>query len=683
MSGLSNKKSKKKIYNIIEKFSEDEEENVDDQAFAADLSEDIQELTEEIEEQEEAEEEMEQEIIEEQEEDQRDMDADEDQNDLEAAEEDALVEEESEAMEDEQDAADEAQDAAEEAEANEIEDAETAEVTEFDDEQAAADAAEEEAQEAIYEEDEKEAAETELSDILEEEKLEAAEQKEQDTEEAAETDLISQETDVFGSTEVTDDLSTDESDDEGLSTDDLTQINTIANPLPEDIDESDDDIYVRPVPKPLPKGQVLNDVDEQLSDLTLADGTDDDNLFDQTGAAGLRAKAAIDKIAALGSGSGGDIDGGGGAGGGGGGGGIAGLILRIPIKIIQMIMNAVLTIVGAALEKPINALDGFLQPIRDALYRLYLLLKDLFMFVDQLLMFPLNIAYMYYEIIRTAFSLFGFPSALPRFQVGFGLLQPFEMQTCIQTMGAELNNLNATCNSEDVQKTLIGPIMIVFMAISNINPFRLSDLFFSKDFRNQILNSIRVMFELIFVVFRYIFVALRIFEKLILLTIDIIGQTIGLVENVVTMDNITEFALVMIYSAIILGSLVGAGKLIAGYSTMKEYLASSGIAAYIGFGAASGEGGEDGEGDGKVSDAKLEREIQEVLEKKGPEIAMKMAEKMKEKLPKFGGNMGEYEKVDAKINFSPDIFKNKESINEITNKLNKIEALEKISNVKK
>jgi hypothetical protein len=100
----------------------------------------------------------------------------------------------------------------------------------------------------------------------------------------------------MSTTEMTDDLSSDQSDDDGLSTDDLKQINNIANPIPEDNDESDDDIYIRPVPVPPPKGQVLNDVDEQLADLTIVDDNDSDNLLDQTGAAGLRAKSMINKV---------------------------------------------------------------------------------------------------------------------------------------------------------------------------------------------------------------------------------------------------------------------------------------------------------------------------------------------------------------------------------------------------
>jgi len=650
MSGLSNKIKKKKY--IIENFSEDEGENVDDQAFATEISSDIQELTEEIESEEIAEDAMEAELQEEQEADQREMDAEEDQNDLEAAQEEELVAEESEAMEDEQDAADALQDATEEADQNAIEDAEAAESSQFDDEQATADALEESSQEAIMDKEDADAAAAEAADIAAEEISRAESDSISD---AMDSDsLVTLETDKMVPNLDIGDSAPDQTDDDGLSADDLKQINANANPIPEESDESDDDMYIRPVPVPPPKGQVLGDVDEQLSDLTIVDDTDSDNIFDQTGAAGLRAKAAADKLYALGGGAGGDVDAGGG-GGGGGGGGIAGLIMRIPITIIRMIIDAVFTIIGAILEKPIRALDSFLQPIRDALYRLYLLLRELIMFVDQVIMFPLNLLYMYYEIFRASFALFGFPSALPRFNDGFGLTQPFDENTCNSIMGPELANLRATCNPNDQEKIAIGPLMIIFSTIANINPFRLADLFFSRPFRSQILMAIKVAFDLLFLVFRYIFIAIRIIEKLVLLTIDVIGQIIGLIENVVTIDNISEFILVLIYCAIIIGSLVGVNQLIKFYGIAKELIAGSILGQYLGVGEKGDE----------APDAVVDEGAGSRVSR-GELKAMATGKITAENTPAT---------VRALAKISKD---NYESINSITNKLKKLEALEKI-----
>jgi hypothetical protein len=310
-----------------------------------------------------------------------------------------------------------------------------------------------------------------------------------------------------------------------------------------------------------------------------------------------------------------------------------------------MLINAVFKILGAVLERPIYALDSYLQPIRDALYRLYLLLRELIMFVDQLIMFPVNLIYMYYEIFRTSFSLFGFPSALPRFNDGFGLLQPFDNNTCNAIMGKELNAIKATCNAddEDKSKPVVGPLMIVFVAISNINPFRLADLFFSKSFRDELLGAIKIMFDLVFLVFRYILIAIRVIEKLILLAVDLIGQVIALIENVVTIDNISEFILVIIYCAIIIGSLIGVNQLIKTYEFVKVLITGTVIGNFLGFGGDDGGGGGDDGGGGGGDD-----------EKKA-EVAKKAMATM------AGG---------AKFLY--------ENINEIANKLNKMDALNQI-----
>jgi len=576
MSGFPIYKVKNKKYNI-EKFTED---NVDDQQFATELSEDLQDLTEEIVEEEIDQEKMEEEIVEEQVVDEAEMNADEDQNDLEAAEEDELVAEEDEAMEDEQDAADEAEDASEAEQEDAIEDQETAEEVQFDEEQEAAAEAEETAEETTEDTDDIDETEPELEQIVEEEEI-SIDTSDDDGKFGDDEDTIILETDpITPEIDIGEDKP-DESDDDGLNGDDLRQINSNANPIPEESDESDDDIYIRPVPVPPPKGQSLGDVDEQLSDLTLADDNDSDNLLDQTGAAGQRARALADKMTALGGGeSSNALDFGGE---GGGGSGIAGLIMKVPLEIIKRVMNIFFDMIATIFDKPINLLDGYLSPIRDALYRLYLLLKEIITLLDQLVMFPLNLLYMYYEIFRSIFALFGFPTALPRFTDGFGLLQPFDVNTCNIVMGSNIDK-NSTCDPNDTnkEKMVIGPLMIIFTAIANMNIFRLADLYFNKSFRAGVLASIKVFFDMTFVGFRYILIAVRVIEKLVLFAIDLVGQLISLVENVVTLDNISEFTIVLIYCVIIIGSFVGINQLLQLYNYFKDTISSSTIGTFIG-----------------------------------------------------------------------------------------------------
>ena len=577
MSGFPIYKVKNKKYNI-EKFTEDD---TDDQQFSSELAEDLQDLTEEIVEEELDQEKMEEEIVEEQEVDEAEMNADEDQNDLEAAEEDELVAEESEAMEDEQDAEDAAEDASEEAQEEAIEDQEEAEEVQFEEEQEAEEA-EEIPEETVEETDDASEEEPELEQIVEEEEISIDTKDDDGKDGGDDDDTITLETDTISTEIDIGEDKPDESDDDGLNSDDLKQINSNANPIPEESDESDDDIYIRPVPVPPPKGQSLGDVDEQLSDLTLADDNDSDNLLDQTGAAGQRARALADKMTALGGGeSSNALDFGGE--GGGGGSGIAGLIMKIPLEIIKRVMNIFFDMIATIFDKPINLLDGYLSPIRDALYRLYLLLKEIITLLDQLVMFPLNLLYMYYEIFRSIFALFGFPTALPRFNDGFGLLQPFDVDTCKVVMGTNIDK-NSTCDPNDTnkEKMVIGPLMIIFTAIANMNIFRLADLYFNKSFRAGVLASIKVFFDMTFVGFRYILIAVRVIEKLVLFAIDLVGQLISLVENVVTLDNISEFTIVLIYCVIIIGSFVGINQLLQLYNYFKDTISSSTIGTFIG-----------------------------------------------------------------------------------------------------
>jgi hypothetical protein len=268
---------------------------------------------------------------------------------------------------------------------------------------------------------------------------------------------------------------------------------------------------------------------------------------------------------------------------GGGGSGIAGLIMKVPLEIIKRVMNIFFDMIATIFDKPINLLDGYLSPIRDALYRLYLLLKEIITLLDQLVMFPLNLLYMYYEIFRSIFALFGFPTALPRFNDGFGLLQPFDVDTCKVVMGTNIDK-NSTCDPNDTnkEKMVIGPLMIIFTAIANMNIFRLADLYFNKSFRAGVLASIKVFFDMTFVGFRYILIAVRVIEKLVLFAIDLVGQLISLVENVVTLDNISEFTIVLIYCVIIIGSFVGINQLLQLYNYFKDTISSSTIGTFIG-----------------------------------------------------------------------------------------------------
>jgi len=157
------------------------------------------------------------------------------------------------------------------------------------------------------------------------------------------------------------------------------------------------------------------------------------------------------------------------------------------------------------------------------------------------------------------------------------------------------------------------------------------------------------MFDLLFLVFRYILIAIRVIEKLLLLTIDLIGQVISLIENVVTIDNISEFILVMIYCAIIIGSLIGVNQLIKSYEVVKVLITGTVIGNFLGF--------------GKEGAAEVDMEgLKEAAEEMGDGNEIKKEDIAKKAMSALtGGAKFLYENIEA-----------------IANKLNKNDALNQI-----
>jgi len=295
--------------------------------------------------------------------------------------------------------------------------------------------------------------------------------------------------DLFEDDEQDDEVLTDEEIDSLL--DDPEGINKKEEP-----DEKDLDVYIPPVIKEDDsKYSIDNDI--KLSDMGIDDDDSEDNLLKQGGTKGEKALEMVSQMSSEGD-------------------ELADLLLSVPISFIEMMIEAVLKIIGAIFEGPISAIDSYLEPIRDALKGLYSILRPIVVLINYIVSLPISLAIFGWSVICNIMKITGFGST--------------------------------RCNKN---YTPWNDIITFFDLIANINPFRFRDLFFSEEFRNTLFEAIRMLFMKIKDVFILIVKAINVITKIIEFLINKMTETIRLTEEVTQKSNLQGFFV----TCIILGAI--------------------------------------------------------------------------------------------------------------------------------
>jgi len=181
--------------------------------------------------------------------------------------------------------------------------------------------------------------------------------------------------------ELDDMLNVDEQDDDELSAEDIDDL--FNKPL---IDEIDDDVYVPPPIDPNSRMDGLK-YDEKLTDLDV-DDDDDDNLFAQGGAKGQAALDQLNSIAADGD-------------------ELADLILSVPMDFINLAIDALVKLIGSVLQGPINKTDEYLQPIRQSLNGLYILVQPIIQLINNMIGLPFAVGALLWSTLCNVLKVFG------------------------------------------------------------------------------------------------------------------------------------------------------------------------------------------------------------------------------------------------------------------------------------
>jgi len=279
--------------------------------------------------------------------------------------------------------------------------------------------------------------------------------------------------------ELEDSLNVDEEDDDELSEDDMIFNYSRA-------DEKDTDIFID---KNIDPNDGL-DLDERLTDLDINED-DDENIFTQGGSKG---QAALDKIGMMQE----------------EGDELAALLLSVPMSLIELLIDVIVKLFGLTVEKPIKLIDQYLQPLRNSLNGLYLLIHPVIQLIDNFVGLPFAIGSLVYSTFCNVFKSFG---------VSMGCRTNYKV-----------NHI----------------IMELFDALTAINPFKVKDFFFNQDYRNILIQSIKDLGLKILETFILILKAINTISKIIEYLIIQIKNIVELIEKVTKPENLKNFLVVII-----------------------------------------------------------------------------------------------------------------------------------------
>jgi len=283
----------------------------------------------------------------------------------------------------------------------------------------------------------------------------------------------------------------------------------------EEADESDEEVYVPPKIVDDPT-KYNSENDGKLTDMTIDDDDADDNLLKQGGAVGERTLEMISQMSNEGD-------------------ELADLILEVPITFIQMMVETILKIIGAVFEGPITAVDSFLEPIRDALKGLWSILRPIVVLINYVIALPISIGIFAWSTLCNVMKVLG---------IG-----------------------NAKCNRDYTPNE---ELITFFDLISNINPFRFRDIFFSDDFRNSLFEAIRMLFMKIKDAFILIVKIINIVTKIIEFLIVKMTEIIKITEEVTQKNNLQGFFVIVIMLGIIYLTLFGLKHAIDLIETIRD-----------------------------------------------------------------------------------------------------------------
>ena len=306
--------------------------------------------------------------------------------------------------------------------------------------------------------------------------------------------------------ELNDMLNEDEQDDDELSDDDINSL--MGDKFKDDPskDEIDDDVYVAP---PIDRNSRMDGLkyDEKLTDLDV-DDDDDDNLFTQGGAKGQAALDQLNSIAEDGD-------------------ELADLILSVPMDFINLAIETLVKLIGSVLQGPINKTDEYLQPIRQALNGLYILVQPIVQLINNMIGLPFAVGALLWSTLCNVMKVFG---------VSLGCktdFKPFNF------------------------------LIEVFDVITNVNPFKLKDFFFNDDYRASFMQGIKDIGKKIAETIILIIKVMNTVTKIIEYLINGMKKVVGIIVDVTSSDNLQNFLLVLIMISIIYIVLFGTNKFIS------------------------------------------------------------------------------------------------------------------------
>jgi len=279
-----------------------------------------------------------------------------------------------------------------------------------------------------------------------------------------------------------------------------------------DNDERDDEVYIAPKIN-LGNRKVDPNLDEKLADMAIDDdgGDDADNIFKMGGANGAKAEGAISGIQ-----QGGDE--------------LSNLILAVPIEIITLLIEINLQLLAAILEGPINKIDEYLGPIRDALKGLYSITTPIVLLINGIVGLPFSIGIFAWSAMCNIMKLLG---------------------------------IYSQCNKKYQKNNYIREMYDV---ITNLNIFRFKDLFFSQEFRDNLFKAFGLFGKKIVETFVLIFKVIKVLTKVIEVLIEGIKQTVKLIEDVTNKDNLQQFAIILVMLGVFYVAFFGINKVASIYS---------------------------------------------------------------------------------------------------------------------
>ena len=314
--------------------------------------------------------------------------------------------------------------------------------------------------------------------------------------------------------QLNDEMEEDEMDDDELSDQDIDNLLDQKFPDNPNQDARDDEVFI---PQKVNIFDLKNDpnLDEKLGDMDINDDDDEDNLFVQGGANGERAQGMVSQIADQGD-------------------ELANLLLEVPIAIISMCVELVLTLIGAVLEVPINKVDEYLEPIRAALRKLYSLFLPIVLLINNIVGLPFAIGTFAWSTLCNILKLFG---------------------------------VKISCRAQYEPSTYI---IRMYEAITNINPFRFKDIFFNEEFRNQLFDAIRVYVKQIIYTFVLIIKAISIIAKIIEGLIAGIKETIRIIGQITSKTNLEGFLVVLLMLSVFYVSFYGLNRITGIFNNILE-----------------------------------------------------------------------------------------------------------------